>query len=110
MCQELATPGSHYRRPKTGVPSTNVVYANGGGSWRAAPRQTQRLPRQTVQQYATGTPATGSAGRHSGRAFATAGATEVQTVEFNGAAVMGLPATPRTTKQARNKSEGKFSC
>ncbi|EDW52918.1 cell division cycle 7-related protein kinase [Drosophila sechellia] len=104
MCQELATSGSPYRRPKTGVPSTNVVYANGGGSWRPAPRQVQRQPRQTVQLYATGIPATGSTGRHSGRAD-IAGAAEQQPVESNGAAVMSLPVTPRTTKQARNKNE-----
>ncbi|EDV47390.1 cell division cycle 7-related protein kinase [Drosophila erecta] len=102
LCQELATTGNHYRRPKTGVASANVVYANGGGSWRAAPRQAQRQPRQTVQQYAN-TPATGTAGRHVGRA--PTAIVEEQPRESTGAEVMGLPATPRTTKQARNKSE-----
>ncbi|XP_039500938.1 cell division cycle 7-related protein kinase [Drosophila santomea] len=102
LCQEMATPGSHYRRPKTGVASANVVYANGGGSWRAAPRQVQRQPRQTVQQYAS-TLATGTAGRHVGKA--STASVEEQPVESVGAEVMGLPVTPRTTKQARNKSE-----
>ncbi|XP_016937258.2 cell division cycle 7-related protein kinase [Drosophila suzukii] len=112
LCQELATPGTHYRRPKSGMASPNMGYANGGGSWRAAPRHTQKQQHQqqqrqtTPQQYGnspgTGTASGGGGGRYVGKPTAE----ESQTVESTGAEVVaGLPATPRTTKQTRNKSE-----
>ncbi|XP_016972920.1 cell division cycle 7-related protein kinase [Drosophila rhopaloa] len=100
LYQELATTGNHYRRPRSGVGSPNMVYANGGGSWRAAPRQQQRQQQQLHQkpnpQPLFNSPAAG------GRCLVKQ---EEQPMDPTGAEMVGLPATPRTTKQARNKSE-----
>ncbi|XP_016992878.2 cell division cycle 7-related protein kinase [Drosophila takahashii] len=87
MCQELATPGSHhYRRPKSnGLAASphQMVYANGGGSWRAAPRN-QRLP--------------GTGNKYMGKS-------SVVEEQQQQAAESEMLATPRTPKQSRNKSE-----
>jgi len=112
LCQELATPGTHYRRPKSGMASPNMGYANGGGSWRAAPRHTQKQQhqqqqRQTTPQQYGNSPGTGTTSGGGGRYVGKSTAEEPQPVESTGAEVVaGLPATPRTTKQTRNKSEG----
>ncbi|XP_017073876.1 cell division cycle 7-related protein kinase [Drosophila eugracilis] len=105
LCQELATPGSHFRRPKSGIANPNMVFANGGGSCRATSRQTykqqqQQQQRQIPQQHcnSSGTGA-GTPGR-----YMVNPAVEEQPVA-PGAETVGLPVTPRTTKQTRNKSE-----
>ncbi|KAH8355377.1 hypothetical protein KR084_000080 [Drosophila pseudotakahashii] len=114
MCQELATPGSHhYRRPKSnGLASPSVVYANGGGSWRAAPRQSQKqhqqqqqyqqIQRQMPQQYGN-SPGTGSVGNKYMAKPTVPEEQQQPATESNGGEMV---ATPRTPKQARNKSEG----
>ncbi|KAI8033646.1 cell division cycle 7-related protein kinase [Drosophila gunungcola] len=109
LCQEMATPGgNHYRRPKSGTGSPNMVYANGGGSWRAAPRQQQRQQQQLQHHHHHHQKPTPHQSYNSPGAGGKGGLVrqeEQPLPDPTGAELLGLPATPRTIKQARNKSE-----
>ncbi|XP_017116189.1 cell division cycle 7-related protein kinase [Drosophila elegans] len=111
LCQDMATPGgNHYRRPKSGTGSPNMVYANGGGSWRAAPRQQQRQQQQLQHHHhhhhhQKPTPHQSYNSPGAGGKGGLVKQEEQPLPDPTGAELLGLPATPRTIKQARNKSE-----